>query len=100
VRDRAELGRFHLIVNCTSTGLGTGRLPALPFAATRRDVLCCDLAYGRALPPFLARARAARRRTMDGLGMLLHQGALAFELWTGRKAPISVMRGALARASR
>ena len=38
----------------------------------------------------------ARRRTLDGSGMLLHQGALAFEAWTGRRAP----RRAMARALR
>ena len=42
--------------------------------------------------------RAARQRglkTVDGLGMLLHQGALALERWTGRQAPVEAMRAAL-----
>ena len=91
------LGRLDLVVNCTSTSLGSGALPTIRFADTRRDVLCCDLMYGAKPSAFLRQARAAGRRTMDGTGMLLHQGALAFALWTGRPAPLAVMRRALAR---
>ncbi len=90
------LGRVDLVVNCTSTSLGSGALPAIRFADTRRDVLCCDLMYGTT-SRFLAQARRAGRRTLDGSGMLLHQGALAFTLWTGKPAPLAVMRRALAR---
>jgi shikimate dehydrogenase len=43
---------------------------------------------------FLARARAAGATTIDGLGMLVHQGAFAFEKWTGQPAPVEVMRRA------
>jgi len=90
------LGRLDLLVNCTSTSLGADALPAIRFADTRRDVLCCDLMYGKT-SRFLAQARRAGRPTLDGLGMLLHQGALAFTLWTGRRGPVDVMRRALAR---
>jgi shikimate dehydrogenase len=41
--------------------------------------------------PFLAAATHAGRPTLDGAGMLLHQGALAFEWWTGRRAPLGAM---------
>jgi len=91
------LGRVDLVVNCTSTSLGSGALPKIHFADTRRDVLCCDLMYGTT-SRFLAEARRARRRALDGTGMLLHQGALAFTLWTGKSAPVAVMRTALRRA--
>lgn len=96
--DPLLLGEVDLIVNSTSTGLGTGSLPRLDFAATPRAALCCDLVYGAKPSHFLAQARAAGRRTMDGTGMLLHQGALAFTLWTGKPAPVAVMRRALTRA--
>jgi shikimate dehydrogenase len=92
------LATFDLIVNCTSTGLTGTAPPPVRFAATRPDVLCCDLAYGPVPSRFLRRARLAGRRTMNGTGMLLYQGALAFELWTGRPAPLAVMRRALIRA--
>ena len=90
------LGRLDLVVNCTSTSLGSGALPTIRFADTRRDLLCCDLMYGKT-SRFLGEARRARRRTIDGTGMLLHQGALAFTSWTGKPAPVAVMRRALAR---
>ena len=97
------LAGLDLIVNCTSTALGAGSLPkgagALPtirFADTSPTLLCVDLMYGKT-SRFLAQAQRARRRTLDGSGMLLHQGALAFTLWTGRRAPVDVMRRALAR---
>jgi shikimate dehydrogenase len=93
------LAGLDLIVNSTSTTLGGGALPAIAFDATSPTLLCCDLMYGAKPSRFLQQARRAGRRTMDGSGMLLHQGALAFTLWTGKKAPVAVMRRALARAS-
>lgn len=93
------LGRLDLIVNCTSTSLKAGALPSIPFAATRRDLLCCDLMYGAKASAFLTAARKARRRTVDGSGMLLHQGALAFGLWTRTVAPVAAMRAALGRSA-
>jgi shikimate dehydrogenase len=92
--DRALLGELDLVVNSTSTGLGMDRLPRIDFAATPRRLLCCDLVYGKPTA-FLRAAKAAGRRTVDGSGMLLHQGALAFTLWTGKPAPIAAMRRAL-----
>ena len=46
---------------------------------------------------FLQAARAAGARTVDGLGMLVHQAALAFTLWTGADAPVAEMRAAAER---
>jgi shikimate dehydrogenase len=91
------LAGVDLIVNSTATTLRGDAPPAIDFAATAPTVLCCDLMYGTKPSPFSTRARAGRRRTLDGSGMLLHQGALAFTLWTGKAAPIAVMRRALAR---
>ena len=56
-----------------------------------------DIVYRPRRTPLLAAAAAAGARTVDGLQMLLHQGALAFTLWTGRQAPLAAMRRALAR---
>jgi shikimate dehydrogenase len=90
------LAGLDLVVNCTSTALGAGTLPAIRFAHTSPDLLCVDLMYGKP-SRFLAGARAARRRALDGSGMLLHQGALAFTLWTGKRPPLAVMRRTLGR---
>lgn len=91
------LAGLDLIVNSTSTTLGGASLPTIDFAATSPTILCCDLMYGAKPSRFLTEARAARRRVLDGSGMLLHQGALAFTLWTSQAAPLAVMRRALTR---
>ncbi len=54
-----------------------------------------DLIYSPAETKILKAAKNKGIKTINGLGMLLHQGALSFELWTGKKAPIEVMRKAL-----
>jgi shikimate dehydrogenase len=89
------LGDAALVVNTTPAGLAGASLPVDP-AAAPRQCLFVDLVYGVQPSRFLARAASARRRTLDGSLMLLHQGALAFEAWTGRAAP----RPAMARALR
>jgi shikimate 5-dehydrogenase len=50
-----------------------------------------DLVYNPAQTRLLARAQAAGASVIGGLGMLVHQGALAFEMWTGQAAPTDVM---------
>lgn len=82
-----------LVVNTTSAGLAGARLPIRP-TRSRPTCLFVDLVYGRSTP-FLAAATRAGRPGLDGSGMLLHQGALAFERWLGRPAPLSAMRRAL-----
>jgi shikimate dehydrogenase len=52
------------------------------------------MVYRRGSTQLLAAAREHGRRTVDGLDILVAQGALSFELWTGRKAPLDVMRRA------
>lgn len=54
-----------------------------------------DLVYSSTETPLLAAARAHGAHVVDGLEVLLAQGALSFELWTGRRAPLEVMRRAL-----
>ncbi|MDD9932882.1 MAG: shikimate dehydrogenase [Myxococcales bacterium] len=89
-----------LLIQATSATLGEGEGPerfaaSLPIDALPGDATVCDLGY-KPLETTVMRAAAARGlATVDGLGMLLHQGALAFERWTGEAAPIAVMRQAL-----
>ena len=85
-----------LVVNTTPLGLQGAALP-VRWAASPRRCLFVDLVYGQPTP-FLAGAARAGRPVQDGSGMLLHQGALAFEAWTGRRAPRAVMAQALAAA--
>jgi shikimate dehydrogenase len=84
-----------LVVNTTPVGLA-GRGVRVRAGASPRGCLFVDLVYDPRPTPFLAGAARAGRPTLDGSGMLLEQGALAFEAWTGRRAP----RAAMARALR
>lgn len=88
-----------LVVQTTSLGMHPATDTSVPLAPAllHEGQLVCDLVYNPPLTRFLAQARAAGARILNGLGMLLHQGALALEAWTGRPAPVEVMRAALAR---
>ena len=66
----------------------------LPAEAIPADALVADLIYNPRPTRLLWDAAGRDLRTLDGLPMLVYQGAAAFELWTGLKAPIAVMLGA------
>jgi shikimate dehydrogenase len=92
-----------LVVNCTSVGLAgspaAGQTPlaaeALPAGSVVVDVIANPMET-----PLLANARMLGHRTMGGLPMLVHQGALSFQLWTGVEAPLEVMMAAALEAMR
>ena len=98
LQDPARMKRAALVVNGIPLGLHNDTFPALNYGATPRGCLFYDLVYGPQPTVFLQRAHHAQRPTLDGRRMLLHQGALAFELWTGHPAPLRVMSSALARS--
>jgi shikimate dehydrogenase len=91
-----------LLINCTSVGLtpASDELAQLGFtqAALGEYPLVVDLAYRSGPTALLSAAQAHGARTIDGLEILVAQGALSFALWTGRQAPLDVMRQA-ARAA-
>jgi len=91
-----------LLVNTTSLGMwpDTERSPWAPDWPFPAHLTVCDLVYNPAETMLLSQARAAGAETVSGLGMLVFQGAAAFELWTGRPAPRAVMRAALRQALR
>jgi shikimate dehydrogenase len=81
------------LVNCTSLGMEphADTTPPVPAEALPVGAWVCDLVY-RPLQTRLLQAAAARGlTTIDGLGMLVHQGALAFERWTGSPAPVAIL---------
>jgi len=89
--------RVELVLNATSLGLKSDdSLPldekAFPLGNT---AAVYDMIYRPAETPLLRTAKAAGCRVANGLGMLLHQGAKALEIWSGQSAPIEVMRRAL-----
>jgi shikimate dehydrogenase len=72
------------------------RVPAgLDLEVLRPGAQIADLVYERAETPVVAAARARGLEAWNGLGMLVHQGALSFALWTGREAPRAVMARAV-----
>lgn len=86
-----------LLLNGTSLGLRSDDASPVDEALfpLRRARAVYDMIYRPAETPLLQRARAAGCRSANGLGMLLHQGALALEIWSGRPAPVAEMRRAL-----
>ena len=92
--DPPTLAGVDIVVNATALGLHGERFPALAYAASPRTCLFYDVLYG-VETDFLRNARSHRRPVLDGATMLLHQGAAAFSLWTGRPAPLAVMAKAL-----
>ena len=84
------------IINATPLGLKPGDPLPIPRHLIRKDQLICDLVYNPLRTPLLKAARSAGADTLSGIGMLLYQGVIAFEIWTGGKAPVNVMKAALA----
>jgi len=86
-----------LLLNATSLGLkpeDTLPLDETRFALKHAHAVY-DMVYKPAETKLLAAAKAAGCRTANGVGMLVHQGAKAFEIWTGKSAPVDVMRRAV-----
>lgn len=94
---RAHLAPARVVVNATPVGMRGERFLPLDYAATPPRCLFYDLVYTQPRTPFLAGAARLGRPHANGLGMLLHQGAAAFEQWTGVAAPVEAMRRALRR---
>ncbi len=84
----AVLADVHVIANTTSLGM-TGHDPLpLSLDATRPDAIVYDIVYAPLETPLLADARARGLRTVDGLGMLLHQATPGFAAWFGQEPPV------------
>jgi len=95
----ADLAHADLVVNATSVGMndtaGAGAVPFdLDVSLLGPGQVVADLVYNPLRTPLLVAAEAAGAIPVDGLGMLVHQAALAFELWTGVGAPLGVMAAA------
>ena len=93
--EEADLRRADLVVNATPVGMGDVGVLPMDAALIRRGMIVADLVYRPLVTPLLAAADAAGAVTVDGLGMLTHQAALAFTLWTGELAPVAAMATAV-----
>jgi shikimate dehydrogenase len=84
-----------LVLNATPIGTDDEELPLPPVSG---ETLVVDLLYHPAVTPMQITARERGATVFGGLGLLLHQAALSFELWTGQPAPIDVMSAAAVAA--
>jgi shikimate dehydrogenase len=86
-----------IVVNATSIGLfpNVTDKPNLEYDSITSNMVVCDVIPNPPRTPFLHEAEARGAKTLDGLGMLVYQGAIAFKMWTGHDAPVQVMRDAL-----
>jgi len=84
-----------LVIQATPVGMKTTDVPLLAADAFRAGQMLFDLIYMLPSTGIMAEAATAGARTANGLGMLLHQGARSFEIWTGQKPDVEAMRRAL-----
>ncbi len=93
---RAQLAHIDLLVNATPLGMKPSDSTPIPARLLAPHHMVFDTVYGAQPTPLIRAARDAGARGANGLSMLLHQGALSFQFWFEREAPIDVMRKALA----
>lgn len=93
---RCGINWAELIVNTTPVGMKPGDGSPIDTNGISPGHIIVDLIYAPPVTPLLETCQALRARCLNGLGMLLHQGAAAFTLWTGKEPPLDVMRAALA----
>jgi len=89
-----------VLINATSIGLypNVSARPQINYESISPAMVVCDVIPNPPRTPFLAQAEARGAKTLDGLGMLVAQGAIGFKMWTGHDAPEEVMRRALSEA--
>jgi len=86
-----------VLVNATSIGLfpDINARPNLAYDTIHPGMIVCDVIPNPPHTIFLQEAEKRGAKTLDGLGMLVHQGTIGFKLWTGLDAPVEVMKNAL-----
>jgi shikimate dehydrogenase len=95
VRLAEALSSIDLIVNATPLGMKGGDRSPFPEGLLTPNHLVFDTVYSGGTTALLKQAKQAGARSANGFSMLLHQGALAYEIWFKEKAPLEVMRAAL-----
>ena len=77
------------IVNTTTIGMNASEDPGVDFDKADKNCVVCDIVYVPLETPFLRRAKSKKLRTVDGLGMLLHQAVPGFEKWFGIRPKVT-----------
>ena len=86
-----------ILVNATSIGLfpDVEARPDIDYESVVKGMTVCDVIPNPPITPFLREAEKRGAQTIDGLGMLVYQAAIAFRMWTGEDAPIDEMKRAI-----
>jgi shikimate dehydrogenase len=87
----ASIRTAHGLINTTSVGLEQPDISPIATELQPKEWVC-DIVYRPLETTFLKNARESNLQVVDGLGMLVHQGAKAFELWTGQSPDTTLMR--------
>lgn len=85
-----------ILINATTVGLNEDK-SLLYHEDLHKDLIVFDLVYSPVKTRLLKEAEMVGAKTLNGIKMLLYQGAASFEIWTGIKAPISIMEDAISR---
>lgn len=96
--DKIDWNSIDILINSSSLGLKNTPFPDLPLSDLPPSALVSDIVYNPLETNLLKQAQSLNLQTHPGWGMLLYQGALALEIWTGKKAPVDVMQKALLEA--
>ena len=93
------LRKANILVNTTSVGMSPNiNETPIPARLLESDLVVFDIVYNPVKTKLLTEAESAGAKAISGLEMLVWQGALAFEMWTGLTAPLEIMRKATIRA--
>ncbi|HSA77909.1 MAG TPA: shikimate dehydrogenase [Nitrospirota bacterium] len=101
IQDDESLAEHAVDADCliNATPLGLKRTDPLPINSEHilKKHLVCDLVYNPSETMLLRAAKSRGAKRLAGRGMLLYQGVIALEIWTGKKAPVQIMKNALSR---
>lgn len=92
------IGESALLINATPVGMSESDPSPVGKDLLHKGLYVYDLVYNRPYTQLVRDANSLKLHAVTGAGMLLYQGAGAFEIWTGRKAPVEVMKRALRRS--
>lgn len=92
---KGVMDKVDTVVNATSVGLDRRDTSPVPMELLHNGLFICDLIYNPAETALLKYAKELGCRFINGLGMLVYQGAASFRIWTGVEPPVEVMRRAV-----
>jgi shikimate dehydrogenase len=88
---KRELSDADILINATSVGMKNADETPVPSSLLKPHLVVFDLVYDPIETRLLREARIVGAKTVDGLAMLIHQGAASFEIWSGMEAPVDLM---------